>query len=69
MKDLKMSELREKSVADLESLLASERAGLFQLKKRLAFKEEKDVRSAVVQRHNIARILTVISEKDRAGTK
>jgi ribosomal protein L29 len=66
MKALKPAELRDKTVADLKELLAKERSNLFQLKKKLAFKEEKDVKSAIVQRHNIARIITILAEKERA---
>lgn len=65
MKDLKLIELRAKTLEELSEMLHKERGDLFHLRKRLAFKEEKDVRSALVQRHNIARILTVMTEKQK----
>lgn len=67
MKSLKPKELREKNVPELEQLLAQERATLFKLRRDLVFRQVTDVSSIRVRRHNIARILTLISEKKRGG--
>ncbi len=67
MKALKPSELREKTVRELEDLLKKEQQTLFELRRKLAFHEIKDVNVIKVQRHNIARILTILTEKRREG--
>lgn len=63
MKPLRAKELREKSLEELEEMLKNERLALFELRKKMALRDLKDVRSVMMQRHNIARILTVITEK------
>lgn len=68
MKDIKAKDLREKSVEELEKLLDKEKLALHELRRKAGFRDLKDTTSIKVQRHNIARILTVIGEKKR-GTK
>lgn len=63
MKATKAKELRDKSVDDLKVLLAKERMALHEMRRKAGFRDLKDTQSLKVQRHNIARILTVISEK------
>lgn len=63
MKNLKASELREKSVPELEKLEREERANLYSARRDLVFRRLTDTTSLKVRRHNIARILTVIQEK------
>jgi len=68
MQDLKPSELRDKSVPELEALLATERAGLYKARRDLVFRQMTDTASLKVRRHNIARILTIIQEKKSGGS-
>ncbi|MBX7131319.1 MAG: 50S ribosomal protein L29 [Fimbriimonadaceae bacterium] len=68
MKDLKCSELRDKSVPELEAMVLKERADLYKARRDLVFRQMTDTASLKVRRHNIARILTIIAEKQR-GTQ
>lgn len=68
MKDLVASELREKSVPELEEALEKERASLYRARRDLVFRQTTDTASLKTRRHNIARILTVIAEKKRGGS-
>jgi ribosomal protein L29 len=61
MKDLKAKELRDKSVPELEEMLAKERQDLFHARRDLVFRRITDTASLKVRRHNIARIITVIA--------
>ena len=61
MKDLKAKELREKSVPELEEMLAKERLDLYTARRDLVFRRITDTASLKVRRHNIARLMTVIS--------
>ncbi len=63
MKDLKSKELRDKSVPELEELVLQERAALYKARRDLVFRQLTDTASIKVRRHNLARILTAISEK------
>lgn len=63
MKDLKPTELRDKSVPELEELVLQERAALYKARRDLVFRQMTDTASLKVRRHNIARLLTIISEK------
>lgn len=67
MKDLKANELREKTVPELEQMLAKERADLYKARRDLVFRQITDTASLKVRRHNIARIQTLIGEKKRGG--
>lgn len=67
MQDLKANELREKSVPELEEMVAKERAALYKARRDLVFRQITDTASLRVRRHNIARLLTVITEKKRGG--
>ncbi|MGE3127752.1 MAG: 50S ribosomal protein L29 [Fimbriimonadaceae bacterium] len=69
MKSLKASELRDKSVPELEKLIAEERAALYKARRDLVFRQQTDTSKIKVHRHNIARMLTLISEKKRGGDK
>ncbi|MBI1757026.1 MAG: 50S ribosomal protein L29 [Fimbriimonas ginsengisoli] len=59
--------MREKSVEQLEELLLAERATLFKARRDLVFRQLADTASVKVRRHNIARILTVISDKKKGA--
>lgn len=65
MKALKPRDLREKTIRELEEMVEKERAALYDLRRRLALRETQDTSSVKATRHNIARILTVITEKKR----
>jgi ribosomal protein L29 len=67
MKALKASELREKSVPELEELVKAERAALYRARRDLVFRQTTDTASLKTRRHNIARLLTLINEKKRGG--
>lgn len=63
MKDLKTNDLRDKSVPELEELVLQERAALYKARRDLVFRQMTDTASLKVRRHNIARLLTIITEK------
>jgi large subunit ribosomal protein L29 len=67
MKDTKTSDLREKSVPELEAMIREERANLYKARRDLVFRRITDTASVRVRRHNIARILTLIAEKKRGN--
>lgn len=69
MKDMKCTDLRDKTVPELEDMLAKEKADLFKARRDLVFRQMTDTASLKVRRHNIARILTVISEKKQGSEK
>ena len=65
MKELKATDLRSKSVPELEEMLRLERASLYKARRDLVFRQITDTASVKARRHNIARIMTVIAEKKR----
>ncbi len=65
MKATKTSELREKSVEELEQLVLDERANLYKARRDLVFRRVTDTESLKTRRHNIARMLTLITEKKK----
>jgi large subunit ribosomal protein L29 len=67
MKHLKAKELRSKSITELEDLVRQERADLFKARRDLALRQLSDTASLKIRRHNIARALTVIAEKQKEG--
>ena len=67
MKHTKPSELDGKSVEDLQAMLLSERAALFQTRRDLVFRKVQDQASLKIRRHNIARIMTKINNMKREG--
>lgn len=67
MKDLKASELRGKTVPELEEMVKAERNALYKARRDLVFRQITDTASLKIRRHNIARILTVIAEKQRGN--
>ena len=69
MKGTKSSELREKSVPELEEIVEQERASLYKARRDLVFRQITDVASLKVRRKNIARILTIIKEKKNGGDR
>jgi large subunit ribosomal protein L29 len=64
MKGLKTSEIRDKSVDELVKLVDEERALLYRMRRDLVFRQITDTASLKVRRHNIARMLTIIKEKE-----
>ena len=67
MKDTKTSDLREKSVPELEQLVRDERANLYKARRDLVFRRITDTASVKIRRHNIARMMTLIAEKKRGN--
>ena len=67
MKAIRTTELRDKSVPELQEMLDEERAALYKARRDLVFRQMTDVSSLKHRRHNIARILTLINEKKRGG--
>jgi len=65
MKELKATDLRSKTVPELEEMARQERASLYKARRDLVFRQMTDTASITARRHNIARILTVIAEKKR----
>ena len=69
MKELKSTDLRAKSVPELEEMLKLERASLYKARRDLVFRQITDTASVKARRHNIARIMTVIAEKKRGDAQ
>jgi len=67
MKDNKTADLRDKSVPELEEMVLQERAALYKARRDLVFRQMTDTSSLKIRRHNIARLLTIISEKKRGN--
>lgn len=67
MKALKASELRTKSIEELTAMVADERAALYQTRRDFVFRQTTDTAGKSTRRHNIARIMTVITEKQKEG--
>jgi ribosomal protein L29 len=67
MKETKTSDLRDKSVPELEQLILDERANLYKARRDLVFRRMTDTASVKVRRHNIARMMTLIAEKKRGN--
>ena len=62
MKNLKASDLKSKTVAELHEMVASERAALYKARTDMVFRKSTDTASMATRRHNIARMLTVITQ-------
>jgi large subunit ribosomal protein L29 len=65
MKSTNLKELREKSVEELQAALLEAQADLYTARKDLVFRRLTDTASMKVRRHNIARIHTVMTEKNK----
>jgi large subunit ribosomal protein L29 len=65
VKDTKVSELAGKSVEELEELVRQERAALYKARRDLVFRQMTDTQSLKVRRHNIARMLTLVTQKKK----
>ena len=67
MKAIKAKDLRDRTVEELEQMVAQERAALFKARRDLVFRQMTDTASLKQRRHNIARMLTVVAEKKRGA--
>lgn len=67
MKATKAKDLRDKSIEELETLYAEEQANLHKARRELVFRQMTDTSSIKTRRHNIARILTVLTQKKGAA--
>jgi large subunit ribosomal protein L29 len=65
MKGMKPSELRDKNIEDLAEELAKEREALYNVRRQIIFGQVKDVMSVRGHRKNIAKLMTVITQKQR----
>lgn len=65
----KLKELREKSVTELEALLLQDRTKIRQENFGRSGSKSKNVKSVLNFRKDIARILTIIREKEIYGKK
>ena len=68
MKDLKTNDLQDKSVEELEEMLLAERAAIFKARRDLVFRQITDTTGIKVRRHNMARILTMMTQKKRGNS-
>ncbi len=68
MKQTKSLDLRKLTVPELEEAVREERANLYRARRDLVFRKLTDTSSIKTRRHNIARMLTVITEK-KQGTE
>ncbi len=68
MKGNKASDLRGKTAEELTQMIAAEKAAMYQTRRDMVFRQTTDTAGLTTRRHNIARILTVLSEKARAET-
>ncbi len=62
MKDSKAKDLRQHSIEELTALVEQERAALYKTRHDFVFRKTTDTAGVKTRRHNLARILTVISE-------
>ncbi|MEP0766066.1 MAG: 50S ribosomal protein L29 [Fimbriimonadia bacterium] len=67
MKGLRSSELREKSTEDLVEELEKEREAVYNVRRQIIFGQVKDFKAISVHRKNVARIMTLLSQRQREG--
>jgi large subunit ribosomal protein L29 len=67
MKALKCADLLGKSIVELQGLVAEERAALYKTRRDFVFRQTTDTAGKKTRRHNIARIMTVITQKQKEG--
>jgi len=67
MKSLKPADLRAKTVEELEQMLVQANADLFQIRKDLVFRRTTDLAGRKTRKHDIARIKTIITEKQNGA--
>lgn len=60
-------ELKEKTIEEIKKILAESRTNLFKLKQERFNRKLKKVSEMSQTRHLIARILTIIQEKETVG--
>ncbi|MER3405190.1 MAG: 50S ribosomal protein L29 [Chloroflexota bacterium] len=67
MPSAKAQELRNLSVAELRQRLEEARRELFNLRLQLAMRQLENYKRIKEVRHDIARMLTILTEKQRQG--
>lgn len=67
MKELKTTELQDKTVPELEEMVQIERAALYKARRDLVFRQITGTDTLKARRHNIARLLTLINQKKRGS--
>lgn len=60
---MKIKELREKNIAELENILGEKRANTIKLRFNIASKQVKNTKELKNEKRDIAKILTLIKEK------
>ena len=60
---MKLKELRDQSISELQKQLTEQRAALTTLRFQVASNQDSKVRKLRALKHNIAQILTVLNEK------
>ena len=65
---MKLNEIREKNVEELQKELVSKKEELFNLRFQHAINQLDNPQKIVETRKTIARLMTVIREKELAGT-
>ncbi len=67
MKGLKAQELRTKTVEDLSAMVAEERVAMYQMRKAMVFRQSSDTAGLKARKKNVARLLTLIKEKQHTN--
>ena len=65
MKGTKAADLRGKTAEELRALISDEKAAMYKHRRDLVFRRTTDSASYKVRRHNVARLLTILGEKER----
>lgn len=65
MKGTKAKDLRGKSTDELNQMIADEQKALHKARRELVFRQTTDTAGIKTRRNNIARVLTVLGEKQR----
>jgi ribosomal protein L29 len=68
MKAPKAKDLRDKTVEELEQMVAEERAALYMARRDFVFRKTTDTAGKTTRRHNIARLMTLMTEKKKEQT-
>ena len=66
MKATPAQDLRVKSVEELTQMIADEKAAMYKTRRDMVFRQTTDTAGTKTRRHNIARMLTLITEKQKS---
>lgn len=65
MKTTPIEDLRKLTIEQLEALVLEERAALYKTRRDFVFRQTTDTAGVKTRRHQIARIMTIITEKKK----